>query len=64
MLASEENQLGLMAVNRELIPQAEAQDESEPVVLKSPTSTPGNGNEKCVASNRQHRGNDFSRSTA
>jgi hypothetical protein len=33
MLASEENLLGLMAVNRELVAQAQAQDESERVVL-------------------------------
>ena len=33
MLASEENLLGLMAVNRELVAQAETQDESEHVVL-------------------------------
>ena len=33
LLASEENRLGLMAVNRELVAQAEAHDESERVVL-------------------------------
>ena len=33
MLASEENLLGLMAVNRELVAQAETQDDSERVVL-------------------------------
>ena len=33
MLASEENLLGLMAVNRELLAQAETQDDSERVVL-------------------------------
>ncbi len=32
--------------------------------LKSPTSTPESRNAKCVASNRRHRFNDFSRSTA
>jgi len=32
--------------------------------LKSLTSTPGNRNGKCVALNRQHRSNDFSRSIA
>ena len=33
LLASEENLLGLMAVNRELVAQAQAQDQSERVVL-------------------------------
>ena len=33
MLASEENLLGLMALNRELVGQAEAFDDSERVVL-------------------------------
>ncbi len=32
--------------------------------LKSPTSTPGSRNSRCVPSNRRHRFNDFSRSTA
>ena len=31
--------------------------------LKSPTSTPGSRNAKCVASNHRHKFNDFSRST-
>ncbi len=46
LLASEENLLGLMAVNRELVAQAQAQDESERVVLdmdstESPVHGPG-----------------------
>ena len=48
MLASEENLLGLMAVNRELVAQAETQDDSERVVLdmdstESPVHRPARG---------------------
>ena len=48
MLASEENLLGLMAVNRKLVAQAEAQDDSERVVLdmdstESPVHGPQEG---------------------
>jgi hypothetical protein len=52
MLASEENLLGLMAVNRELISQAEAQDESEPVVLDmDSTESPVHGQQEGSAYN-------------
>jgi len=47
MLASEENVLGLMAVKRELISQAEAQHESEPVVLDmDSTESPVHGQQE------------------
>jgi hypothetical protein len=52
MLASEENLLGLTAVNRELISQAEAQDESEPVVLDmDSTESPVHGQQEGSAYN-------------
>ncbi len=52
MLASEENLLGLMAVNRELISQAEAQDESESVVLDmDSTESPVHGQQEGSAYN-------------
>jgi hypothetical protein len=52
MLASEENLLGLMAVNRELISQAEPQDESEPVVLDmDSTESPVHGQQEGSAYN-------------
>jgi hypothetical protein len=42
MLAGDDNLIGLMAVNRELIGQAEAADDAEPVVLDmDPTESPG-----------------------
>ena len=47
LLASEENLLGLMAVNRELVTQAEAQDESERVVLDmDSTESPVHGQQE------------------
>jgi len=52
MLASEENLLGLMAVNRELISQAEAQDKSESVVLDmDSTESPVHGQQEGSAYN-------------
>ncbi len=47
MLASEENLLGLMAVNRELVAQAETQDDSERVVLDmDSTESPVHGQQE------------------
>ena len=49
MLASEENLLGLMAVNRELVAQAEAPDGSDRVVLDmDSTESPVHGHRKAV----------------
>ena len=49
LLASEENLLGLMAVNRELVAQAQAQDESERVVLDmDSTESPSTDNRKAA----------------
>ena len=52
MLASEENLLGLMAVNRELVAQAETQDDSERVVLDmDSTESPVHGQQEGSAYN-------------
>ena len=52
MLASEENLLGLMALNRELVGQAEAGDESERVVLDmDSTESPVHGQQEGSAYN-------------
>ena len=52
LLASEENLLGLMAVNRELVAQAEAQDQSERVVLDmDSTESPVHGQQEGSAYN-------------
>ena len=52
LLASEENLLGLMAVNRELVAQAQAQDESERVVLDmDSTESPVHGQQEGSAYN-------------
>ena len=52
MLASEENWLGLMAVNRELLAQAETQDDSERVVLDmDSTESPVHGQQEGSAYN-------------
>ena len=52
LLASEENLLGLMAVNRELVAQAEAQDQSERVVLDmDSTESPVHGQQEGSADN-------------
>ena len=52
MLASEENLLGLMAVNRELLAQAETQDNSERVVLDmDSTESPVHGQQEGSAYN-------------
>ena len=52
LLASEENLLGLMAVNRELVAQAEAQDDSERVVLDmDSTESPVHGQQEGCESN-------------
>ena len=52
MLASEENLLGLMAVNRELLAQAETQDDSERVVLDmDSTESPVHGQQEGSAYN-------------
>ncbi len=52
LLASEENLLGLMAVNRELVAQAEAQDDSERVVLDmDSTESPVHGQQEGSAYN-------------
>lgn len=52
ILASEENLLGLMAVNRELISQAEVKDESESVVLDmDSTESPVHGQQEGSAYN-------------
>ena len=52
LLASEENLLGLMAVNRELVAQAETQDESERVVLDmDSTESPVHGQQEGSAYN-------------
>ena len=47
LLASDENLLGLMAVNRELVAQAETQDDSERVVLDmDSTESPVHGQQE------------------
>ena len=52
MLASDENLIGLLAVNRELVAQAEAQDESERVVLDmDSTESPVHGQQEGSAYN-------------
>ena len=52
MLASKENLLGLMAVNRELVAQAETQDDSERVVLDmDSTESPVHGQQEGSAYN-------------
>ena len=52
MLASEENLIGLMAVNRELVAQAETQDESERIVLDmDSTESPVHGQQEGSAYN-------------
>ena len=52
MLASEDNLLGLMAVNRELVAQAETQDDSERVVLDmDSTESPVHGQQEGSAYN-------------
>ena len=52
MLASEENLLGLMALNRELVGQAEAFDDSERVVLDmDSTESPVHGQQEGSAYN-------------
>ena len=52
MLASEENLLGLMALNRELVGQAEAFDDSERVVLDmDSTENPVHGQQEGSAYN-------------
>ena len=52
LLASEENLLGLMAVNRELVAQAQAQDQSERVVLDmDSTESPVHGQQEGSAYN-------------
>ena len=52
MLASEENLLGLMAVNRELLAQAETQDDSARVVLDmDSTESPVHGQQEGSAYN-------------
>ena len=52
LLANEENLLGLMAVNRELVAQAQAQDESERVVLDmDSTESPVHGQQEGSAYN-------------
>ena len=52
MLANEENLLGLMAVNRELVAQAETQDDSERVVLDmDSTESPVHGQQEGSAYN-------------
>ena len=50
MLASEENLLGLMALNRELVGQAEAFDDSERVVLDmDSTESPVHGRQEGIS---------------
>ena len=52
LLATEENLLGLMGVNRELVAQAQAQDESEGVVLDmDSTESPVHGQQEGSAYN-------------
>ena len=52
LLASEENLLGLMAVNRELVAQTQAQDKSERVVLdRDSTESPVHGHQEGSAYN-------------
>ena len=52
MLASEENLLGLMALNRELVGQAEAFDDAERVVLDlDSTESPVHGQQEGSAYN-------------
>ena len=51
MLASEENLLGLMTLNRELVGQAEAFDDSARVVLEDSTESPVHGQQEGSAYN-------------
>ena len=68
MLASEENLLGLMAVNRELVAQAETQDDSERVVLDmDSTESPVHGQQEGSAYNGhfdQHHAHNLGREAA